>query len=116
MFYLLLNDVVFVNSIKLLVFYSGFYKFVVLKFRRIICFLEEIEDEDGFGVIKSEFDIYNVDDDEKNVLFSSNYYECNFESMKFKMEELLSEGDWEGGLIELSVEQDDDVVDDVIQI
>lgn len=109
------NDAASVNSTKLLASYSGSHKPAALKSRRIIRSLEEIEDEDGSGAIKSEFDTYNADDDEKNVLFSSNYYERNSESMKFKMEEPSSEGDWEGGLIESSAEQDDDAADDVIQ-
>lgn len=78
--------------------------------RRIIRSLEEIEDEEGSGSVKS------TDDGNENVFFSGNYYERNSESMKFKMEEPSGEGDWEGGLIgESSAEQDDDLTDDVIQ-
>lgn len=109
------NDAGPVNNTKLLASYSGSHEPAALKSRRIIRSLEEIEDEDASGAIKSKVSTDNADDNKENVLFSGNYYERNSERMKFKMEEPSSEGDWEGGLIESSAEQDDDVTDDVIQ-
>ena len=109
------NDAGSVNNTKLLASHSASHEPAALKSRRIIRSLEEIEDEDDSGAIKSKVDTDNVDDDKENVLLSGNYYERNSESMKFKLEEPSSEGDWEGGLIESSAEQDDDATDDVIQ-
>ena len=109
------NDAGSVNITKLLAFHSASHEPASLKSRRIIRSLEEIEDEEGSGATKSKIVTDIANDDKENVLFSGNYYERNSESMKFKMEESPSEGDWEGGLIESSAEQDDDVTDDIIQ-
>ena len=109
------NDAGSANISKLLASHSASHEPAALKSRRIIRSLEEIEDEDGSGAIKSKLDTDNAGDDKENVLFSGNYYERNSESMKFKMEEPPGDGDWEGGLIESSTEQDDDVTDDIIQ-
>ena len=109
------NDESSVNITKMLASHSASHEPAVSKSRRIIRSLEEIEDEDRSGAIKSKVDTDNTDDDKENVFLSGNYYERNSESMKFKMEEPPSEGDWEGGLIESSAEQDDDVADDIIQ-
>ena len=115
MFHLSPNDAGPVNITKPLTSYSSSHRPATLKSRRIIRSLEEIEDEDGSGAIKSKVDTDNANDDKEIALFSGNYYERNSESMKFKMEEPSNEGDWEGGLIESSAEQDDDATDDVIQ-
>lgn len=115
MLYLSPSDPGSVNITKSLASYSASHEPATLKSKRIIRSLEEIEDEDGSDAIKSKVDTDNADDDKENVLLSGNYYERNSESVKFKMEEPPSEGDWEGGLIESSAEQDDDVTDDIIQ-
>ena len=115
MFHLPPNDAGPVNITKPLTSYSSSHRPAALKSRRIIRSLEEIEDEDGSGAIKSKVDTDNANDDKEIALVSGNYYERNSESMRFKMEEPSNEGDWEGGLIESSAEQDDDATDDVIQ-
>ena len=109
------NDAGSLNITKSRAFYSASHQPTALKSRRIIRSLEEIEDEDGSSVIKSKVDTESANENNENELFSGNYYERNSESMKFKMEEPPGEEDWEGGLIESSSEQDDDVTDDIIQ-
>ena len=109
------NDAGSLNITKLIASYGASHEPAALKSRRIIRSLEEIEDEESSGAIKSKVNTDSADDDNENVLFSGNYYERNSESMKFKMEEPPSEEDWERDLIESSTEQDDDVTDDIIQ-
>lgn len=109
------NDAGSINITKSRAFYSASHQPTALKSRRIIRSLEEIEDEDGSGVIKRKVNTESANDNNENELFNGNYYERNSESMKFKMAEPPGEEDWEGGLIESSSEQDDDVTDDIIQ-
>lgn len=79
---------------------------------RIIRSLEEMEDEGSSGLTKRAPSV-----DEKEIVFSGDYYEHNSETMQFRMDGTSGEdeGDWEGGLVGESGDEDDDAADDIIQ-
>lgn len=58
----------------------------IIEDRRIICLLEEIEDEEYFGFIEKNGINESVNNSYEIILFSGNFYECGLESMNFKME------------------------------
>ena len=108
------------NITKFLASYSRTHEPVGLKsstrVKRVIRSLEELEDEDNSGIMNGGTDRETATDGSGIVMFSGDYYERNSESMNFRLEEPSGEGDWEGGLIlESGDEQDDDVTDDIIQ-
>ena len=114
------NDARSLNITKLLSSYGAAREPAGLKssthIKRIIRSLEEMEDEDSSGSINGSGD-RGTAADENGMVFSGDLYERNSESMNFRMEEDPSgEGDWEGGPINQSGdEQDDDATDDIIQ-
>lgn len=79
---------------------------------RIIRSLEEMEDESTSGLTKRA-----PSADEKEIVLSGDYYKHHSETMQFRMDGLSGddEGDWEGGLVGESGDEDDDVADDIIQ-
>lgn len=79
---------------------------------RIIRSLEEMEDERSSGLTKRAPSAH-----EKEIVFSGDYYEHNSETMQFRMDGTSGEdeGDWEGGLVGESGDEDDDAADDIIQ-
>lgn len=114
------SDARSLNITKFLASYSRTHEPVGLKssahVKRVIRSLEEIEDEDSSGMMKGGVDRKNGSDMSGIVMLSGDYYERNSESMNFRLEEPSGEGDWEGGLIgESGDEEDDDVTDDIIQ-
>ena len=114
------SDARSLNITKFLASYSRTHEPVGLKssahVKRVIRSLEEMEDEDSSGLMKGDADRETASDMSGIVMFSGDYYERNSESMNFRLEEPSGEGDWEGGPIgESGDEQDDDVTDDIIQ-
>lgn len=71
-----------------------------------------MEDEGSSGLTKRAPSV-----DEKEIVFSGDYYEHNSETMQFRMNGTSGEdeGDWEGGLVGESGDEDDDAADDIIQ-